>query len=68
MRQGRVATEIYQDLDGDGVNLLRSLRDHGTAAELWHRLRCTPFARAEFDAACSDPTDPVEQAQQRPSA
>lgn len=62
MRKGRVGTEIYNDLDGDVVNLFRILRDHGTAAELWHRLRFTPFARAEFDAAYSAPTDPVDQA------
>ena len=62
MRKDRVGTEIYNDLDGDVVNLFRVLRDHGTAAELWHRLRFTPFARAEFDAAYSDPTDPVDQA------
>ena len=62
MRKDRVGTEIYNDLDGDVVNLFRVLRDHGTAAELWHRLRFTPFARAEFDAAYSDPIDPVDQA------
>lgn len=62
MRKDRVGTEIYNDLDGDVVNLFRVLKSHDMAAELWHRLRFTPFARAEFDAAYSDPTDPIDQA------
>lgn len=62
MQKPRVGTEVYNDLDGDVVNLFRVLRDHATAAELWHRLRFTPFARVEFDAAYGDPADPVDQA------
>lgn len=62
MRKKRVGTEVYNDLDGDVVNLFRVLRNHDMAAELWHRLRFTPFARAEFDASYTDPADPIDQA------
>lgn len=62
MQKEQVGTEIYNDLDGDVVNLFRVLRNHETAAELHHRLRFTPFARAEFDAAYEAPTDPIDQA------
>lgn len=55
-------TEIYNDLDGDVVNLFRVLRDPVPAARLIETLALTPFARAEFDAAYESPADPVEQA------
>jgi DNA adenine methylase len=44
--------EAYNDLDGRIVRLFRVLRERG--AELADRLRLTPYAQAEFDAAAAD--------------
>jgi DNA adenine methylase len=62
LRKPVVGTEIYNDLDGDVVNLFRLLRDHDMAAELAHRLRFTTFSRTEFDAAYEPPVDLIDQA------
>lgn len=40
--------EAINDLDGRLVNLFRVLQDRETYQELLHRLRHTPYARAEF--------------------
>ena len=61
LRKPRAYGEIYNDLDGEVVNVFRMLRDRG--AELQRLLELTPFARAEFRQAyepCGD--DPIEQA------
>lgn len=52
--------EIYNDLDGEVVNVFRVLRDRGE--ELLHALTLTPFARDEFDLSYARAEDPVEQA------
>ena len=56
--------EVYNDLDGALVNFFRVLRDPEQSAELIRRLRLTPFARAEYDAAYVDDAgqDDVERA------
>lgn len=54
VRKARSYAEVYNDLDGGGVNLFRVLRDRGP--ELIEALRLTPFAREEFEAAYG-PTD-----------
>lgn len=60
LRKRRSYAEVYNDLDGEVVNLFRVLRDQGEA--LKEALRLTPFSRTEFvDSYESDP-DPVEQA------
>lgn len=51
IRKPRVSSEVYNDLDGEVVNLFRVLRDRKKAAELERLLRLTPFAREEMEAA-----------------
>mgnify|MGYP001575138488 CR=1 FL=1 len=62
LRKPRSYAEIYNDLDGDVVNLFRVLRDPAQAAELESRLRLTPFARAEFEESYKSAANPVERA------
>lgn len=58
MRKPPDYAEIYNDLDGEVVNLFRILRDKVAAEELRQLLILTPFARLEFEASydleCSD--------------
>ncbi|MBB2973970.1 DNA adenine methylase [Mesorhizobium sp. RMAD-H1] len=61
MRKPRSYAEVWNDLDGDVVNLFRVLR-LPDAAELVRLLRLTPFARDEFDAAYQPCDCPVERA------
>ncbi|MFT4099285.1 MAG: DNA adenine methylase [Rhodoblastus sp.] len=63
MRKPRAYAEIYNDLDGDVVNLFRVLRSPHAAA-LKEAMRLTPFAREEFALAMAEtsPSDPVERA------
>lgn len=63
-RKPRSYGEVYNDLDGDVVNLFRVLRDPDCAAELERRLRLTPFARTEHADAYTVATDPIERARQ----
>lgn len=61
LRKPRAYAEIWNDLDGDIVNLFRALRSE-RAPELLHALELTPFARDEFVEAY-EPTDcPIERA------
>jgi DNA adenine methylase len=51
MRKPRAKlVEVYNDLDGEIVNLFRVLRDPVTAGALREVLQRTPFARDEFEA------------------
>lgn len=61
LRKPRAYGEIWNDLDGDAVNMFRVLRSN-RAFELVEALRLTPFARAEFKEAYSVSDDPVERA------
>jgi len=60
LRKARSYAEIYNDLDGDVVNLFRVARDQGN--ELRQALALTPFAREEFDASYDETPDPLERA------
>jgi DNA adenine methylase len=62
MAKPRSYSEVYNDLDGEVVNLFRVLRDPETGAQLERLLRLTPFARAEFEASYQPSDDPVESA------
>lgn len=62
LRKPRAHDEIYNDLDGEVVNLFRVLRDRAAAAELERLLALTPFARDEFEASYEPAEDPTEQA------
>lgn len=61
LRKPRAYAEIYNDLDGDVVNLFNILRSD-RAPELIRVLELTPFARDEFDGAYEISNDPVEEA------
>lgn len=60
LRKPRSYGEIYNDLDGEIVNLFRVTRDQG--AELLRRIELTPFARGEFAVSYEPSADPIEQA------
>jgi len=66
MRKPRSYAEIYNDANGEVVNVFRVLRDPGMATELEHRLRLTPFARDEFRECTTEnveaQADPIERA------
>lgn len=62
LRKPRSYGEVYNDLDGEVVNVFRILRDPATAHELRRRLELTAFAREEFKAAYDDPTDDIDRA------
>ena len=62
MAKPRSTGEVYNDLDGEVVNLFRVLRDSQTRVELETQLRFTPYARAEFDAATLGASDSIERA------
>lgn len=62
MRKPRAFAEVYNDLDGEVVNVFRVLRDPASADRLTHLLRLTPWSREEFYAAYEPSDDAVERA------
>lgn len=60
LRKPRSYAEVYNDLDGEIVNLFRVARDRGD--ELHRALELTPFARDEFVDSYIPSDDAVEQA------
>jgi DNA adenine methylase len=60
LRKPRARAEVYNDLDGELVNLFRAARDHGE--DLRRALELTPFSRVEFEASYEPTDDPLEQA------
>lgn len=62
LRKPRAYAEIYNDLDGEVVNLFRVLRDPSKAVRLVETLRLTPFARSEFIEAYERSDDEIEEA------
>jgi DNA adenine methylase len=62
MRKERSQAEVYNDLDGEVVNVFRVLRDPALAARLVSLLDLTPWAREEFELCYEPATDPVERA------
>lgn len=61
IRKPRCYAEIWNDLDGNVVNLFQVLRSD-RAAELVDLVRLTPFASDEFKLAYEACDDPVERA------
>lgn len=61
LRKERSYNEIYNDLDGELVNLFRVLRS-SEAAALIEKLRLTPYARAEYELALQPCDEPLERA------
>lgn len=63
MRKPRASlVDVYNDLDGEVVNLFRVLRSPTTAEALARAIRFTPYARDEFAQSYEPSEDPVEQA------
>lgn len=62
LRKKRSYAEVYNDLDGEIVNLFRVLRDPAQGRELTRLLKLTPYARTEFEASYLTDGDPIEQA------
>lgn len=60
LRKPRSFAEVYNDLDGELVNLFQVSRDRGE--ELEQALRLTPFSRHEFQQAYEPAISPLEQA------
>lgn len=60
LRKPHSYAEVYNDLDGEIVNLFRVAREDGD--KLRESLHYTPFARAEFDLSYQPTQDPLEQA------
>ncbi len=60
MQKQRSYAEIYNDLDGELVNLFRTIRERGD--DLRRLLESTPFARDEFVLSYEKTDDPIEQA------
>lgn len=62
LRKPRAYAEVWNDLDGEAVNLFRVLRDEAEAQRLIDALRLTPFSRDEFLSARDVCDEPVERA------
>ncbi|MFY2569185.1 DNA adenine methylase [Achromobacter ruhlandii] len=62
LQKPRAYAEVYNDLDGDIVNLFRVLRDPAASARLIELVCLTPYARDEFDGAYEPHPEPVERA------
>ena len=60
LRKERSEIEVYNDLDGEIVNLFRVARDSGE--ELSRLVHLTPYSRDEFIKSFEPADDPVEQA------
>jgi DNA adenine methylase len=61
LHKPRAYNEIYNDLDGELVNLFQVLRSP-EAGELLRLLRLTPYSRAEYWASFEPVNDPLERA------
>ncbi len=62
IRKLRSYSEVYNDLDGEVVNVFRVLQSVGRSRALRRRILLTPFARAEFEMSYEPTEDPVERA------
>lgn len=62
MQKPRSHGEVYNDLDGDIVNLFRVLQDNTRRQALTEQLVLTPYARDEFDQAWIYTDEPIERA------
>jgi len=60
LEKPRSRLEVYNDLDGDMVNLFQMLRDR--RADLAEAVALTPFAREEHELSYQPTDDPLERA------
>ncbi|WP_353980856.1 DNA adenine methylase [Salinicola endophyticus] len=62
LQKPRSYAEVYNDLDGDVVNLFEVLRSSQQRAWLIEQVALTPYARLEFERAWDPAQDPIERA------
>jgi DNA adenine methylase len=62
LRKPRSPAEIYNDLDGEVVNVFRTLQVEARARRLEQLLRVTPFSRDEFEKSYKPTKDDLERA------
>ncbi|HDY8638730.1 TPA: DNA adenine methylase [Klebsiella pneumoniae] len=62
LQKARSYSEVYNDLDGEVVNLFRVLRDPELNQRLQDACCLTPYSRDEFCHAQQPATDPIERA------
>lgn len=62
LRKDRSYAEVYNDLDGEIVNLFQVLRNPAQGRELIRLVKLTPYARSEFETSYITAADPIEQA------
>ena len=62
LRKRRTHTEVYNDLDGEIVNVFRVLQNPTQAQELIRLISFTPYARVEYEDSYLPIDDPIEQA------
>lgn len=62
LQKERSHGEVYNDLDGDIVNLFEVLRDESLSMRLAEMIHLTPYSREEFYKAYEVSCDPVERA------
>ncbi|HCT5330792.1 TPA: DNA adenine methylase [Klebsiella pneumoniae] len=62
LQKPRSYSEVYNDLDGNVVNLFRVLRDPELNQRLQDACFLTPYSRDEFCHAQEPATDPIERA------
>ncbi len=60
LQKTRSPVEIYNDIDGDIVNVFRVVRDNGD--KLKELLEFTPYSREEWRLAYEESNDPIERA------
>lgn len=62
LRKEPSEAEVYNDLDGEVVNLFRVLRDEAAGNRLIELCALTPYSREEFYDAYEETDDPIERA------
>ncbi|ENX57630.1 MULTISPECIES: DNA adenine methylase [Acinetobacter] len=62
IQKPRAYAEVYNDLDGDIVNLFKILRCESKRTQLIEQLIFTPYARDEFELAWESTADEIERA------
>ncbi|MEE1860760.1 DNA adenine methylase, partial [Acinetobacter baumannii] len=62
LQKPRAYAEVYNDLDGEIVNLFRVLRNEEHRNKLIEQLVFTPYSRDDFQGAWEPCDDPIEKA------
>lgn len=62
LQKKRAIQEVYNDMDGEIVNVFRVLRNPDMAEKLRELLMLTPYARSEFEASFAHADCHIEQA------